>query len=91
MRSSKWTSAREARDQQSFRAWGPLEVYGPQGPAAGSVVLVEWSEAWPEGEVKQSLERHYLPGVGLVREIHIGGTGNGFRLWCYEMKLTEVR
>jgi len=29
MRSWKWTSARDARDQQSFRAWGPLEVQGP--------------------------------------------------------------
>jgi hypothetical protein len=91
MRAWKWTSGGDARDQQSFRAWGPLEVHGPQGPAVGSVVLVEWSEPWPEGEVKQSLERHYLPGVGLVREIHIGGTGNGFRLWRYEMTLTDVR
>lgn len=27
----------------------------------------------PEGAVKQSVERQYLTGVGLVREVHIGG------------------
>ena len=91
MRAWQWQSAREARDQQGFRMWGQVPVQGPNGVAPGSIVLVEWSEAWPEGEVKQSLERHYLPDIGLVREIHIGGTGNGFRLWRYEMTLTDVR
>jgi hypothetical protein len=61
------------------------------GAAPGYVVLVEWSETWPEGVVKQSLERHYLPGIGLAREIHVAGTGTGLRLWRNEMTLTDLR
>jgi hypothetical protein len=86
-----WRSARNPQEQWAFRAWGPLPVQGLKGATPGYVVLVEWTEKWPEGDVKSSLERHYVPGVGLVREVHIGGTPGPFRLWRNELMLTDFR
>ena len=86
----QWRSARDPGDQKVFRTWGAVQVQGVKGTMLGYVVLVEWSETWPEGVVRQSVERHYVPGIGLVREIHVAGTSARFRIWRNEMTLTDL-
>jgi hypothetical protein len=52
-----------------FRMWGPLPVVGPAGSTPGYVV---WS-APPTAAGGSTVERHFVPGVGLVREVHTDG------------------
>jgi len=49
-----------------------VPVEGPRGPAPGYVVVTEQ----PGSLATISVERHFLPGVGLVREIIITAVGN---------------
>ena len=53
--------------KQTYRMWGPVPVKGPTGEALGYVVLTEQ----PSPSIIMTVERHYLPGVGLVREVII--------------------
>lgn len=53
--------------QQTYRMWGPVPVAVPQGEAPGYVVLVEE----PHDKAKITVERHFVPGVGLAREVII--------------------
>jgi hypothetical protein len=86
-RSWLWQSANGG---QSFQMWGPVPVQGPRGEAAGYVVLIKWHETLSDGVLTHSVERHYLPGVGLLREIETGGA-NGIRmLWRVELVLKGV-
>ena len=50
--------------KQRWRMWGPLPIKGPAGEAPGYVVLMEH----PSQPIALSVERHYLPGIGMVRE-----------------------
>lgn len=50
---------------QTFRMWGPVPVKAPGGEGPGYVLLMEQ----PSKPIALSVERHYLPGVGLVREV----------------------
>ena len=52
--------------------WGPLPVKGPAGEAPGYVVFLLQKESI--GAL--SGERHWLPGVGLVREVIISTVGD---------------
>ena len=67
----RWSyTSRDKAIRQSSRVWGPVPVKGPTGEAPGYVVLVE-----QKGRVATSVEREYLPGVGLVRSITITSVG----------------
>lgn len=58
--------------RQKFRMWGPVPVRGPRGDAPGYVVLVEQPQ---ELSMKETVEWHVVPGVGLAREVTIIGSG----------------
>ncbi len=58
--------------QQTYRMWGPVPIKGPTGEAPGYVVLVEQTSPL----VRMTVERHFLPGVGLVREVIISALGD---------------
>ena len=67
----QWTYvSRDQTLQQSYRIWGPVPVKGPAGEAPGYVVLVK-----QEGPMATTVEREYLPGVGMVRSLTITGLG----------------
>jgi hypothetical protein len=68
---------------QTFRMWGPVPVKGPAGEAPGYVMLMEQ----PSRPIALSLERHYLPGVGNVREIVVQAR-DGVMLTRWESVLT---
>jgi hypothetical protein len=67
----RWSyTSRDKTIRQSSRVWGPVPVKGPTGEAPGYVVLVE-----QKGRLATTVEREYLPGVGLVRSITITSLG----------------
>jgi hypothetical protein len=68
---------------QTFRMWGPVPVKGPGVEAPGYVLLMEQ----PSRPIALSVERHYLPGVGLVREVVVQAR-NGVMLTRWENVLT---
>ena len=68
-----------------YRMWGPLPVWGPGGEAPGYVTLATYPAPYDA-----TVERHYLPGVGVVREVLITGR-EGRRISRQEMVLREKR
>jgi hypothetical protein len=68
---------------QTFRMWGPVPVKGPGGEAPGYVMLMEQ----PSRPIALSLERHYMPGIGNVREILVQAR-DGVMLTRWESVLT---
>jgi hypothetical protein len=50
---------------QTYRMWGPLPIEAPAGTELGYVVLATQTI----GPVAITGERHFLPGVGMVREV----------------------
>lgn len=64
----EWTyEPKDKSFRQAYRMWGPVPVRGPQGEGPGYVVLVEQGAT--------TVERHFLPGVGLIREVSITALG----------------
>jgi len=57
--------------RQTYRMWGPLTVRAPAGAVAGFVVFTEQTS----GPTTMTAERHFVPGIGLVREILITALG----------------
>jgi hypothetical protein len=53
--------------RQIYTMWGPLPLKTQAGDAPGYVVLVEQGNT--------TVERHFVPGVGLVREIIVVALG----------------
>ncbi len=68
---------------QAFRMWGPLPVKGPAGETPGYVVLMEQASS----PIAVSVERHYVPGIGMVREVAVQAS-NGVMLTRWESILT---
>lgn len=64
---------------QTFRVWGPVPVKAPGGEGPGYVLLMEQ----PSRPIALSVERHYLPGVGMVREVIVQAR-NGVMLTRWE-------
>jgi len=58
--------------RQTYRMWGPFPVRGPQGETPGYVVLVEQ----PSPLATTTVERHFLRGVGMIREVSITAVGS---------------
>jgi hypothetical protein len=69
--------------KQRWRMWGPLPVKGPAGESPGYVVLMEQ----PSPPISVSVERQYIPGIGMVRELIIQAR-NGAMLTRWENMLT---
>lgn len=53
--------------RQDFRMWGPLPMSGAWGSGDGYVVLLRQ----PADKPMATVERHFVPGVGMVREVII--------------------
>jgi hypothetical protein len=51
--------------KQTCRMWGPLPVQGPSGEVPGYVVMIVQTD----GLSKTSDERHFIPGLGLAKEV----------------------
>jgi hypothetical protein len=69
---AQWTYvSKDETVRQRYRIWGPVPVKGPNGEAPGYVVLVEQRSPMATATV----ERDYLPGVGMVRSLAIAGFG----------------
>ncbi len=69
--------------QLKYRVWGPLPIRGPGGIAPGYVTLAIYPPPF-----ETTVERHYLPGVGLVREVVVAARG-GRRLERRELVLVD--
>jgi len=68
-----WTyTPKDQSYSQTIRIWGPLPMKGPTGAASGYLVFLEQKERL--GTL--TAERHWIPGVGLVREIIISAVGD---------------
>jgi hypothetical protein len=80
----RWEYEIDASLKQTFRMWGPVAVNGPSGSAPGYVVLMQQ----PSQPIALSVERHYLPGVGMVREVVVQAR-NGVMLTRWESVLTQ--
>lgn len=79
---------REKTFKQRFRMWGPLPITGPAGEAPGYVVVMQQ----PAGDVSVTVERRYLPGIGLVREsITQGRNGKLVTRTTMELSAAPVR
>jgi hypothetical protein len=64
--SKKWEyTPRDRSYHQAYRMIGPLAIRTAAGEKTGYVVLVEQSE----GRMGITVERHFVPGTGMVREI----------------------
>jgi hypothetical protein len=61
----RWQYEIDPSLKQTFRMWGPVPLNGPFGAAPGYVVLMQQ----PSRPIALSVERQYLPGVGMVREV----------------------
>ena len=70
---------------QTYRMWGPVPVRGPAGEAPGYVVLA--TQRTPP--VIVTVERHFLPGAGMVREVLVQAL-NGNLITRHELVLTTL-
>ena len=77
----------EPRDKsfkQRYQMWGPLPVKGPNGKVPGYVIVVQQ----PPQSPRVTVERHFMPGVGILNEVIIQAIG-GKMLSRQEMVLEE--
>jgi hypothetical protein len=78
---SEWTSSGEPGGaEQKFQFFGPLTVQGPSGPTTGYVMYSD--EPISAGEPgspavggRATVEQHFIPKVGLVREMRVATLG----------------
>ena len=57
--------------RQDYIQWQPVALAGPKGPVTGSVVFVRQLD----GLNATTVERHFVPGVGMVRETIVNAAG----------------
>ena len=70
---AKWSyHPKDKSYEQKYSMWGPLPVKAPGGEVPGYVVLVEQ----PSRAGSTTVERHFVPGVGMVREIIVVALGD---------------
>jgi hypothetical protein len=73
---TEWTVKAEDGGEQKFTLFGPLTIDGPGGPATGYLIFSEeqTSAGSPGTEAvrgKNTIERYFIPKVGLVREVQV--------------------
>jgi hypothetical protein len=66
--------SKDGRIHQTFHEWGPLPIRYDRVQRSGYVVLVEQA-----GSPASTVERDYVPGVGMVRSISISGKPHQLR------------
>jgi hypothetical protein len=82
-----WTyQADDHTYQQSCQMWGPLPVTKPGGEAAGYVVMIVQADAFST----TSAERHFVPSIGLTKEIIIITNTNHQMISRTEMTLEKT-
>lgn len=59
-------AARDGSYELQYRMWGPIPLRGPSGEAPGYLVFVQH-----DGPVVTTAERHFIPGVGMTKEVII--------------------
>ncbi|HXG03488.1 MAG TPA: hypothetical protein VNO23_08770 [Candidatus Binatia bacterium] len=79
----RWSHELGPSLKQTFRMWGPVPVKAPAGQVPGFVVLMQQ----PSQPIALSVERHYAPGIGMVREVVVQAR-NGVMLTRWESVLT---
>ena len=73
---TEWTVKADDGGEQKLTLYGPMAIEGPSGPATGYLILSEEQTASgsPGTEAvrgKNSIERYFVPKVGLVREVQV--------------------
>jgi len=63
----RWSHQPKDAPPTEYRMWGPLPVRTPVGDAKGWIVWMK-TRAGPD---TLTVERHFAPGVGVVREVHV--------------------
>jgi hypothetical protein len=66
---ASWTHEPKGGAKVEAQAWGPFPVATPKGEAPGWVILEREPLSFGGYPAVQSIERHWVPGVGLVREV----------------------
>jgi len=62
---------KEASTKQVHSMWGPIPVKGPNGEEPGYVVVVGEPPRSIESPIRITVERHFLPGVGIARTVFV--------------------
>ena len=73
---TEWTVKADDGGEQQFTLFGPMMIDGPSGPATGYLLFSEEQTAAgsPGTEAargKNTIERYFIPKVGLVREVQV--------------------
>ncbi len=73
---AEWTTKTPDGGEQKHTLFGPMTIEGPSGPATGYLIFSEEQVAAgsPGTEAvrgKNSIERYFVPKVGLVREVQV--------------------
>lgn len=67
-----WTfRLKDQNIHQKFYQWGPLPIKAPSSDTQGYIVLIEQSE----GPLVMTVERHFAPGIGMVRQVYTTALG----------------
>jgi hypothetical protein len=75
LKSQRWDyTSHDGMYNQHYRMWGPLPIEWGGGEAAGYVVLV--TQQIDSRHPRLTVERHYIPGVGMVSETAITAFGD---------------
>ena len=68
--SAKWEyKPRDGSYLQTYSIWGPVPITTAAGVKPGYVVFVEQAQ----DAMNLTVERHFVPGVGMAREIIVTG------------------
>lgn len=67
----RWAVSPKGMPAMECRMWGPLPVRTPAGETPGWVVWIRTAS----GPEVTTIERHFAPGVGVVREVHVAAVG----------------
>lgn len=67
----RWTHQPKDAPPMEYRMWGPLPVQTPSGEKPGWIVWMRTTD----GRRTSTVERHCVPGVGIVREVHTDAAG----------------
>jgi hypothetical protein len=73
---TRWTCTTKDKGKQELELIGPIPLEGPDGTAAGYLIFSreEFSTGKPgesASQGKETIERYYIPKVGLIREVHV--------------------
>ena len=73
---TEWTTKAEDGGEQKHTFHGPMAIDGPSGPATGYLIFSEeqttaGSPGTEAARGKNTIERYFIPKVGLVREVQV--------------------